>query len=217
MSTVIKGSGPLRTMDGMSFNFDDMAERANQYLDQVRAQGAQILDAAHRDAQQITKQAEQQGRDAALRAAEQLLDQKLKQQMHTLMPALNQAIADLEQAKQSWLTHWEKSAVQLACRIAERILKREQQKEPEIAIAMVREALELAAGSSEIQIQMNADDHAALATQVETLTREIARLADTQVVSHPDISPGGCRVLTRYGSIDNRFEAQLQRIERELT
>ena len=33
----------------------------------------------------------------------------------------------------------------------------------------------------------------------------------------PSITPGGCRVETRYGAIDQQFEAQLARIEEELT
>jgi flagellar biosynthesis/type III secretory pathway protein FliH len=37
------------------------------------------------------------------------------------------------------------------------------------------------------------------------------------VVADPQVSLGGCRVETRFGVIDQQFEAQLARIEQELT
>jgi len=36
-------------------------------------------------------------------------------------------------------------------------------------------------------------------------------------VADPDITPGGCRVDTQFGSIDQQLETQLARIEEELT
>ena len=36
-------------------------------------------------------------------------------------------------------------------------------------------------------------------------------------MADPEIARGGCRVETRFGTIDQQFEAQLARIEEELT
>jgi flagellar biosynthesis/type III secretory pathway protein FliH len=55
-----------------------------------------------------------------------------------------------------------------------------------------------------------------LASQVKLLVDEMAGLGDTQVVADAAVSPGGCRVETRFGAIDQTFEAQLSRIEEEL-
>jgi len=41
-------------------------------------------------------------------------------------------------------------------------------------------------------------------------------LGDTQIIPDAAISRGGCRVETRFGAIDQTFEAQLARIEEEL-
>ncbi len=41
-------------------------------------------------------------------------------------------------------------------------------------------------------------------------------LGETQIVADASVSPGGCRVETRFGSIDQTFEAQLARVEEEL-
>jgi flagellar biosynthesis/type III secretory pathway protein FliH len=36
------------------------------------------------------------------------------------------------------------------------------------------------------------------------------------VVADESISPGGCRIETRYGEVDQQIEAQLRRIEEDL-
>ena len=40
-------------------------------------------------------------------------------------------------------------------------------------------------------------------------------LGETQIVADASVSPGGCRVETRFGTVDQTFEAQLARVEEE--
>ena len=75
----------------------------------------------------------------------------------------------------------------------------------------------MAAGSTQIQVRLHPTDHAALGGQVQTLVAELARGGGAEVIADPAISPGGCRVDTQFGSIDQQFEAQLARIEEELS
>jgi flagellar assembly protein FliH len=42
-------------------------------------------------------------------------------------------------------------------------------------------------------------------------------LAPAEMIADPEISPGGCRIETLHGAIDQQFESQLARIEEELT
>jgi flagellar biosynthesis/type III secretory pathway protein FliH len=58
---------------------------------------------------------------------------------------------------------------------------------------------------------------AALAGEVERLAGELSRLGKPRIVADPKIEIGGCRVDTRFGTIDQQFAAQLARIEQELT
>jgi len=44
----------------------------------------------------------------------------------------------------------------------------------------------------------------------------MAPIGDADVASDPSLSAGGCRVETRFGTIDQQIESQLQRIEEEL-
>ncbi len=217
MSTIIKATELGHDVQGVAFNFDDMTVKAQQYLDGVRAEAARIVDQARKDAEQIRQEARIEGRQAGQAEIERVVQKQLAGQLATLLPALRRVIQDIQHAKQAWLEHWEKSGVHLAAAIAERLIRRELAQKPEITLTLVREALELAAGSSQLRIQMNPADHQALRPQVETLIAELSSLGSVELVADPQVSPGGCRVETRFGLIDQQFEAQLARIEEELT
>jgi flagellar assembly protein FliH len=213
MSSIIRATDRNRGTHGVAFNFDDMAARADQYLDKVRAEAAKIVLSAQEEAAAIRQRAERDGRQAALQAVEQIV----QRQLATVLPALHKAVQGIQHAKQAWLTHWEAGAVHVAAAIAQRLIRRELDQHPEITLTLVREALELAAGNAELRIHLNPEDHQALGWQVNMLIKELSGLARAELIADPEITKGGCRVETRFGVIDQQFEAQLKRIEEELT
>ncbi len=217
MPTIIRATDQNRGVQQVAFNFDDMATQANRYLEKVRAQAAQIIVAAQRQAEQIKKQAEAQGQAAGQRMVEQITQQQLAQQLATLLPALRAVIREIQLAKQAWLSHWDKQAVRLATAIAAKVIRREVAHDPAIPLKLVHEALELAAGTSHLRIHLHPADHQTLGPQIETLVKEMSGLASVELLADPRIAAGGCRVETRFGVIDQQIDAQLARIEEELT
>jgi flagellar assembly protein FliH len=212
MSTIIRTTDSVRTAHAASFNLDDLAIQAQHYLANVREQGAAILTQAQNEADAVRRRAEEEGRAAALRNVEAVVGK----QMTTLLPALREAVDDIRDAKQAWLARWEAGAVGVATAIAQRLIRRELEHHPDITLDLVREAIELAAGSSQICIRLNPADHKTLGGQVRKLVKEMLPVGDLEVKSDADITPGGCRVDTRFGTIDQQFESQLKRIEEEL-
>lgn len=213
MPTVIKATDRNAGIHGVAYNFTDMAAEADWHLDRYRDEADAILAKAKEEAEQIKQQAQADGRQAAVEEVRK----QFEQQLATLMPALRQTIEDVHHAKQAWLAHWEKSGVHLATAIAERLIRRKLPDAPELTLTLVREALELAAGSGQIRVHLNPADHKTLGPQVETITKELSGLAPAELVADDRISAGGVRVETEFGIIDQQFEAQLARIEEELT
>lgn len=212
MSSIIRASDRNAATETVAFNFDDLSNQARRYLDEVRAEAAKIVAEARRDAVAIRQQAEREGRQAALQAVERTV----AGQLSGSLAAIGRAVDEVRQSKHAWLKHWERAAVHLAAAIARRVIRRELSRQPDIPLALVREALELATGSASLRIRMNPDDLEALGTQVETVAKQFAPLAATELVPDSAIVPGGCRIETRMGIIDQQFDAQLQRIEEEL-
>jgi flagellar assembly protein FliH len=212
MATIIRFADSPQDAQAVAFNFDDLTAKARQYLEEVKAEASQIVVEAQQQAEDIRQKAAEEGCQAAVRAVEQMV----AEQLAPALTALQNATAELHNAKQTWLAHWESSAVRLATAIAARIVRGEIQKRPEITLTLVREALELAAGSPNVRLQLNPEDYQSLGTQIRALVDSISALGGAEIAADPTITRGGCRVETRFGTIDQQFESQLKRIEEEL-
>jgi flagellar biosynthesis/type III secretory pathway protein FliH len=224
MATIIKPRGSTGENDATrcaAFNLDDIAASANSYLDGVRRQAEEILAQAREEAAQLRRQGAEQGRADALKVAQQQAHAKaqkdIEQRLQTLLPALQAALAGIAQDKAAWRAHWGKRAVELAVAIAQRIARRQFERHPEIALELVRESLELAAGAGRVVLRMNPRDCDAFGDQAKKLAAQAGPTLKVEVVSDPEVSPGGCRVVSEFGEIDQRLESQLARIQEELT
>ena len=116
--------------------------QAGGYLAKMRAEGEAIV-AQARQADAIRQQAEADGRASGPAQAE-------AHGRKAVGPGAAGAAAGrrrIRDAKQAWLCAWEAGAVHLATAIAQRVIRRELERQPEITLTLVREALELAAGS----------------------------------------------------------------------
>ena len=203
-------------MRHVAYDLTDMAAEADDYLGGVRREANKIVEQARRDAATIRREAEAAGRKAAEEAIERILDEKVAKQMKTLTPAVQAAVSQIQEARQDWLRHWEQTAVELAAAMAARLVRGELTRRPEIAVAWVREALELVTGNGEIAIHLHPTDRQTLERQVTQLAAAMHPTATVRLTADESIAPGGCRVVTEFGSVDMQLEAQLERITLEM-
>jgi flagellar assembly protein FliH len=221
MATIIRkdNSRPVpsgRDVGSVAFSFTDMRGQADDYLKTVQHEAAKIVQQAHQQAEQIRRQAEVAGRKAAEAAVERILDEKVARRMDSLIPALEQLIQQINDAKGELQTHWERSAVRVATAISERIIRREIAREPQITLEIIAEALRLAAGGAQITLRINPSDYENLGSQIHRLTETLCQLTPSAVKADPAITSGGCLVETKFGEIDLQIESQLRRIEQDL-
>jgi flagellar biosynthesis/type III secretory pathway protein FliH len=222
MATIIRKDSPRETPSGratqtIAFSFADMRGQADEYLGSVRGEAAKIVQQAHQQAEQIRRQAEVAGRKAAEAAIERILDEKVAKRMQTLLPTLEQLVRELNDMKGELLAEWERSAVKVSSAIAERLIRRELAHEPRITLDLITESLRLATGNAEVTLHVSPSDYENLGSQITRVAAALGQLAPSAIVADAAISPGGCRVETKYGEIDQRIESQLRRIEEELT
>ncbi len=217
MAGIIKATDRQPPNDCSAFRFSELSgEVAATQADSV-AQATQIIAQAKREADEIRRQAEQEGRAAAQAASETVCHDVVEQRLSALATTIDGVARAVDQARTEWLAHWEKTAVHLAALMAERVIRCELERKPRIAEGLVREALELAAGSGDLQLRLHPEDYDSLRPYSERVCGELARLGRVEIVADPTISPGGCRVDSQFGAIDQQFESQLARIEQELS
>jgi flagellar biosynthesis/type III secretory pathway protein FliH len=220
MAGIIKSGQPAGAAGSMAqpttFQFGDITLQAAAMVAAARQQAQELIAAAEREAQSIRKRAEREGLEAAAAQADQKMKQQVELQLRTVLPALKTAAESLVAARQTWVQDWERGAVTLACKISEKIVRRQLALDPQIPLDLVRESLELAAGQRHVRIQLHPDDYAQIAIHVKQLAEQWNRLCVTDIEPHADVSQGSCRLCTEQGEIDQRFEVQLARIEQEL-
>ena len=219
MPGIIKSNGSSEGHAGhhaVAFNFEDMSQRAQQYLEGVKQQAEAVLQEARNQAEQIRAQAQIEGREVAMQQARQESQTRVDQQMKSVLPAVESAINDLVKQRDDWESHWEHQAVSLAIKVAEKIIRRELERTPEISQTWIRQSLELISRQEQVTIELSPGDLESIQPQIEGLTQSLGRLAQTHVVTNPQLQPGECRVLTQHGQIDQRLQTQLDRIESEL-
>ena len=213
MATVIKAGRNDGSIPGIAYDLTDLADQANLYLEEVRGESRQILEEAKKEAVKIREQAKKEG----LRDAEKLVAQQLQKPLASLTPALKKAVDEIEKAKKAWILHWENAAVTLSTAIAERIIGQELENRPELPLHFVRQALDLTAGKGRIVVRMNPKDYETLQPQAEMVLAQFHRSSQqAELVADPAIAPGGCRVDTEFGCVDQQIQSQLERIQEEL-
>jgi flagellar assembly protein FliH len=221
LATIIKRDAPHPALTGNSprgvaLDMQRLENQADNYLQEVRAAAAKIVQEANTEAAAIRQRAEQAGRDAAEQAIAKLLEEKVAARLRTLRPALEKVAQQIGDARGQWLDHWHRCGVQVACAMAERILRRELKDDVAVPQQLVREALELAAGTGRVTIKLSPTDFDHIREHVGQLAQALSNISETDIVADASVSQGGCLVATRFGQIDQRIETQLQRIAEEL-
>lgn len=220
MATIIRRESPKLSPSApevrrVAFDLQDIAKHGDDYVRGIRAEAARIIQDANAEAAEIRKKSEQAGRAVAEQAIEKMLEEKIGKQMRTLRPALDGVVAQLQASREEWQEHWQTAAINLAHQLAERLVRHELTQHPEITLDWMREALELTAGASEVNVKLNPEDHKNLAGQAAEVAKTISGIAPATISADPNISVGGCRVETKFGAIDMQLETQLAQLAEE--
>ncbi len=200
----------------VAFNLEDWSNQEEQYLQQVKAHAQHVIEKTREHANTIRDAAEVEGRAEAQRNAEASLNDVLDQKLSTVIPALAQVAAKLDEARTAWIRNWEHQLIDLALAMAERITRQQLDHRPEIQIGWVREALQLAADGGKVKVRLHPGDRETLAPRLEKLSQELQGLGDVTFDVDPAIEPGGCIVHTEFGRIDQQLSSQLARLREEL-
>ncbi len=149
------------------------------------------------------------GREAGLSAC--------REATATLAAGLESMAAELASRRATLLKEAERDLLDLAIRIAERIVRREISADKQAAGRALLEAVSLVAERSRITVRVNPADRSAVEEVHAELHRRFAEIEDLQLVGDEAVERGGCRVVTATGEVDMEVATQIERIRRLLT
>ena len=225
---LIKARVARNLSSATAFNYDDLRRQCEEHIEAARRRGQELLAEAAAQADQVRQRAREEGHAVGQReglaAAGELIESRAaeiaarqtQEQLRTVLPAFQAAVKALEIERDRWLAAWETAAVRLSAAIAEKIVRTELARRPQLTLASIREALQLAAGQPDVELRLNPLDLEQLHACGEEALQRLSKTGQAQLVGDETITRGGCRIETRHGIIDARLETQLQRITEEL-
>ncbi len=218
---VLTAQAAREEAETIAFNFEDIRSRCDQYLRETREAAAKIKADAEASVQNVRQTALEKGRAEGLAAgmqeaqkkiaeqARQMATQMVQEQVRTLQPAVDAAVAQVNLELLRCLDRWQRDGVTLAAAIAGKLLHRELISHPDAGFELLRDVLQLTVGETQVRVELHPADLAVW----ETAGRSPE---NCQFVANAELTRGGCHVTTTQGVIDARIETLLQRIVDEL-
>lgn len=133
------------------------------------------------------------------------------QQVEALRRQVAQSLSSIEQARAQLLAQTDRDLVRLSVAIAEKVLNRQVQVDPDALCGVARAALDRLGGKTALLVRVHPDDHAALSAQLAGLAAK-----GTRLVADGNLARGSLIVETEYGNLDCSLSTQLEEIERGL-
>jgi len=223
MASVLKQDSLLpgkTTAQPVSFNIQDMQSRARDYLMEVQRQAAEILENAQKEAAILKAEAHHAGVKAAKTQIEKQIEDTAARlsdaRCKTAIAACQETLEQINQATAQWLTQWRNQTIELACRIADKLVRNQSAFNNEILRVWMEEAIVSMRDEREVRILVHPDDFALAGRFLQSMAQTIPHAASSTVLPDPTVERGGCVVRSKNGQIDQQLESQLQRLAEQL-
>jgi flagellar assembly protein FliH len=150
--------------------------------------------------------------EQALRRGLEAGESQFREAVGGAIQALHAAAENLRQAREAYLSTLEPQVIELVQTITQRILRREAQLDPAVAVATVREALRHLADRERVTVVLNPRDLDAIRDQQLDIFAGIEGLGHVELAADDSVSPGGCLLESEQVRVDARLDAQLDQI-----
>lgn len=172
---------------------------------EARGVAKQIIEKAREEAANIVAQAEAE-RDAIFaRAREEAVSEAQAHSSEELARARLQVGRMMAAA--------EPELVQLALKIADKILGRELERTPELVLEIAANAIQATRAAKALILRVHPDDGKLLRAKKPNLLELIGRSVDVAIKDDADVVRGGCMVQTEFGVIDGQIRTQFNMLE----
>ncbi len=192
----LRGGHNAETSTAHALPFQQQLDTAHHELEELRSQMQREVKAAHH-----------QGVQDGQRAAEQ----RLSGEVTAMRAQLLQSLTEVARARQDVLAHADGDLVRLAVAIAEKVLNRQLQTDPDALRGIVHAALERLAGRAAHAVRMHPGD-------IEIVDKALREVQPTgfRLLPDPTLPKGSLLFDTDFGVLDASIATQLEEIERGL-
>jgi type III secretion protein L len=117
---------------------------------------------------------------------------------------------------EQFLKNANRDVMDLAFKVAEKIIGKQLETEPETIISIVKQAMQNVRGSKELTIRVHPDDAKILRSNEEELLETIGRNRIIDIMEDKKVQPGGCIIESEIGTVEAQLQTQLERLKKIL-
>lgn len=140
-----------------------------------------------------------------------------EESMAGLCKTLSEAVDSVTTLREKIMREAEEDLLRLSLSIARKIIQQEVSHDRRILAKLVSEAVRNTSEHEEIVIRLNPEDHKVVSSNTRVYLADVGNQRRMSLKADDCIPLGGCVVDTETGTIDARFEAQLEEIYNKLT
>ncbi|MBU6236641.1 MAG: hypothetical protein KGQ51_02360 [Planctomycetes bacterium] len=223
MATVLKSrqlQDGLNTAQAEVFNWEDVAGRANHYLESIKAEARLMLENCAKECDALREKARHEGMNAGEahveRMAEQLATKLAAEKVQHAAQSIQQICNDLEEATQQWLREWQHETVAIAIGIAEKLVARQIESDPSILLKWIEDTVRLIHSQRKITIRLHSEDAMILSGPLSEMLESTLPNTEIQLIDDPSVGRFGAVIQTAETTIDRSLAVQMKRLEQEL-
>jgi flagellar assembly protein FliH len=181
-----------------------LAATPEEIVENARQRSARII----AEAEESRSIIEQAAFEKAQLEALSLIEGKVESRVAEVRDETAKTIEKLARLSDDIMSHVESDLVELAIRIAKKIVRREVTIDREIALTLVRVSLSKLNQRTAAEVHLNPEDLSHINSRLDALDFRGA----LNLVGDPSISLGGCLIHTETGDVDARIESQFDEI-----
>ncbi len=168
-----------------------------QIIAEAQAKADELKAEALRFREEVFAKAREEAKaDVQARAAEELARAKMQ---------AGQIIADAE-----------KDVVELALKVAAKIISRDLERQPEVLLEIVANCTEAARSAKAMVLKVHPEDGKLLREKRPRLIELIGRAVDISIRDDSEVERGGCVIQTEFGTIDGQIRTQFEMLRNVL-
>jgi flagellar biosynthesis/type III secretory pathway protein FliH len=151
-----------------------------------------------------------------VKAGIQQAQQQLQTQVNQTLNILNQLTANLSSQIDQIKEDQQQELLAFVITMARKVIDTEIETNPVIILNVLKNALNLLNEREEVRILVNPKDWLTVKENINKLNLQIDLPKQIEIVNTPEITPGGCRLEYKSGSIDADIDTQFEEIKRKL-
>ncbi|MBJ6763106.1 flagellar assembly protein FliH [Myxococcaceae bacterium JPH2] len=169
-------------------------------------QGAHgILEDAQREKERILAEAQREREETIARAREQGRQEGLAQASEIILRAKMQA--------GEILASHERDVIELALKVAQKILGRDLERDPDLLVDMCASAIDNLRNARSMVLRVHPKTAAVLRAKKPVLMELIGRAVDLAIKEDQEVAPVGCIVQTEFGTVDAQLPTQFEMLQ----